>query len=67
MAAKTSFLLNDGENANAAAAINLLADQGRISNFHLIRNEIDVNGQLNMNSCTRECSCKFSYFMLLDK
>ena len=37
MAAKTSFLLNDGDNANAAAAaINLLADQGWKSKFHFV-------------------------------
>ena len=45
MAAKTSFLLSDGDNANAAAAVNLLADQGRISNFHLIRDEINASSQ----------------------
>ena len=42
MAAKTSFLLNDGDNANAAAAINLLADQGWKSKFHMLRNNKEV-------------------------
>ena len=42
MAAKTSFLLNDGDNANAAATINLLADQGWKSTFHMLRNHKEV-------------------------
>ena len=45
MAAKTSFLLNDGDasNGNATAAVNLMADQGRRLEFSLISQHTNGN------------------------